>query len=106
MIRDAAGNLYGTTTSGGTGVCAGCGVVFKLDTTGTETALYSFTGADGLAGAFGSVSPLSFAHRSFCASAILRRTARLLFRRCGFVGSGVAAVSAGPPSSIWRSSAI
>jgi uncharacterized repeat protein (TIGR03803 family) len=50
VIRDSAGNLYGTTPFGGvSGVCyAGCGVVFKLDTSGTETVLYSFTGgADG-----------------------------------------------------------
>src|ERR1017187_8419615 len=45
VIRDSAGNLYGTTTSGGT---AGQGVVFKLSTGGQETVLYSFTGgADG-----------------------------------------------------------
>jgi len=48
LIRDAAGNLYGTTAAGGT---SGYGVVFKLDTTGKETVLYSFTGgADGAAG--------------------------------------------------------
>ncbi len=45
LIRDSAGNLYGTTQSAGIGAS---GVVFKLDTTGTETVLYSFTGgADG-----------------------------------------------------------
>jgi uncharacterized repeat protein (TIGR03803 family) len=45
VIRDPSGNLYGTTGSGGT---AGEGVVYKLDTTGQETVLYSFTGgADG-----------------------------------------------------------
>src|ERR1019366_1278963 len=45
VIHDSAGNLYGTTTSGGT---AGQGVVFKLSTGGQETVLYSFTGgADG-----------------------------------------------------------
>ncbi len=56
VIRDSAGNLYGTTLYGGNvAACpatfftpAGCGVVFKLDTAGNETALYSFTGgADG-----------------------------------------------------------
>jgi uncharacterized repeat protein (TIGR03803 family) len=51
LIRDASGNLYGTTDLGGNfeGKCAsGCGVVFKVDPTGTETVLYSFTwGADG-----------------------------------------------------------
>jgi uncharacterized repeat protein (TIGR03803 family) len=45
LIRDAVGNLYGTTPNGGT---AGAGVVFKVDSAGRETVLYSFTGgADG-----------------------------------------------------------
>jgi uncharacterized repeat protein (TIGR03803 family) len=45
VIRDSAGNLYGTTYSGG---AANAGIVYKLDTTGQETILYSFTGgADG-----------------------------------------------------------
>jgi uncharacterized repeat protein (TIGR03803 family) len=45
VIRDSAGNLYGTTISGG---AAGKGVVYKVDTSGHETVLYSFTGgADG-----------------------------------------------------------
>lgn len=39
VIRDAMGNLYGTTTQGGMG---GEGAIFKLDTHGTETVLYSF----------------------------------------------------------------
>jgi len=50
VIPDPAGNLYGTTGIGGDMSCgiSGCGVVFKLDTAGQETALYSFTGgADG-----------------------------------------------------------
>jgi len=48
LVRDAAGNLYGTTTYGGQG-CGndGCGVVFKLDKTGKETVLHSFTGTEG-----------------------------------------------------------
>jgi uncharacterized repeat protein (TIGR03803 family) len=51
LVRDAAGNIYGTTYFGGasrncTGV--GCGAVFKLDATGKETVLHSFTdGKDG-----------------------------------------------------------
>jgi uncharacterized repeat protein (TIGR03803 family) len=55
VIRDSAGNLYGTTGRGGTATCplnylgpAGCGVVYKVDTTGHETVLYTFSGgADG-----------------------------------------------------------
>jgi uncharacterized repeat protein (TIGR03803 family) len=47
LIRDPAGNLYGTTWKGGDlPACygQGCGVVFKLDSAGTETVLYAFTG--------------------------------------------------------------
>jgi uncharacterized repeat protein (TIGR03803 family) len=50
LIRDAAGNLYGTTTVGGyvdycpVGGFFGCGTVFKLDTTGHLTVLYTFLG--------------------------------------------------------------
>jgi uncharacterized repeat protein (TIGR03803 family) len=45
LIRDAQGNFYGTTYYGGAG---GFGSVFKIDATGKETLLYSFTGqADG-----------------------------------------------------------
>ena len=50
LIRDSAGNLYGATQDGGTGQCGsiGCGIVYKLHSTGQETVLYSFTGsADG-----------------------------------------------------------
>lgn len=49
LVRDAAGNLYGTTFYGGIGDCdsgsVGCGTVFMVDPTGNETVLYSFTGA-------------------------------------------------------------
>ncbi|MGO4880231.1 MAG: choice-of-anchor tandem repeat GloVer-containing protein [Bryobacteraceae bacterium] len=45
LVLDRSGNLYGTATSGGGGVCSGgCGVVFKLDTAGNETVLYTFAG--------------------------------------------------------------
>jgi uncharacterized repeat protein (TIGR03803 family) len=50
VLRDAAGNVYGTTVAGGSSACpnGGCGVVFKLAPTGKETVLHSFTGrADG-----------------------------------------------------------
>src|SRR5580704_10638768 len=50
VARDVAGNLYGTTFFGGAGTgCdiyfGGCGTVFKLDASGTETVLHSFGGA-------------------------------------------------------------
>jgi uncharacterized repeat protein (TIGR03803 family) len=45
LIRDSAGNSYGTTNGGG---ASGAGVVFKVDKSGNETVLYTFTGgADG-----------------------------------------------------------
>lgn len=64
VIRDAAGDLYGTTMEGGGtgGVCGsfGCGTVFKLDPTGTETVLYRFTGgADGFGPSAGLVLDVS-----------------------------------------------
>ena len=46
VIRDSAGNLYGTTANGGVGGYSGA--VFKLDTADKETVLYIFSGgADG-----------------------------------------------------------
>jgi len=54
LVRDAAGTLYGTTVNGGDtspSVCYpfGCGVMFKLDSSGTETVLHTFTaGTDGM----------------------------------------------------------
>lgn len=50
VIRDAAGNLYGTTVAGGVpSLCGdGCGTVFKVDASGKEIVLYRFRGgADG-----------------------------------------------------------
>jgi uncharacterized repeat protein (TIGR03803 family) len=45
LARDSAGNLYGTTQAGGT---ANEGVVFKIDKSGNESVLHTFTGlADG-----------------------------------------------------------
>jgi uncharacterized repeat protein (TIGR03803 family) len=47
LIRDSAGNLYGTTRFGGTThTCGtgGCGTIFKVAPDGTETVLYSFPG--------------------------------------------------------------
>jgi uncharacterized repeat protein (TIGR03803 family) len=42
LVRDTAGNIYGTTEFGGTH--DNCGVVFRLDTAGHETVLHDFTG--------------------------------------------------------------
>ncbi len=51
LVLDGQGNLYGTTVAGGDSSCDppyGCGTVFKLDTSGNETVLHSFSGdADG-----------------------------------------------------------
>jgi uncharacterized repeat protein (TIGR03803 family) len=46
LLRDGAGNLYGTTDLGGDTGCysLGCGTVFKLDSRGKETVLHRFTG--------------------------------------------------------------
>jgi uncharacterized repeat protein (TIGR03803 family) len=41
---DQVGNFYGTTVNGG---ASGFGTIFKLDTSGNETVLHSFTGGDG-----------------------------------------------------------
>ena len=47
VIVDAQGNLYGTTSNGGSfSVCSnGCGVLFKLAPDGTETVLHEFNRA-------------------------------------------------------------
>ena len=45
LVRDEEGDLYGTAPSGGS---HGQGIIFKLDRSGKETVLYTFTGvADG-----------------------------------------------------------
>ena len=41
LAHDPAGNLYGTTANGG---ASNAGVVFKVDKSGNETVLHSFTG--------------------------------------------------------------
>jgi uncharacterized repeat protein (TIGR03803 family) len=49
LVRDTAGNLYGGTWSGGDMSCNppfGCGTIFKLDPSGNETVLYSFTASE------------------------------------------------------------
>ncbi len=70
IVRDAAGNFYGTTYYGGSGV--GNGVVFKLDTTGTKTTLYRFKGQPDGGGPDG----------------VVRDAAGNLYGTTGFGGSG------------------
>jgi uncharacterized repeat protein (TIGR03803 family) len=44
LVRDSAGNLYGTTPPGGFN---DFGAVFKIDTQGNDTVLHTFSGSDG-----------------------------------------------------------
>ena len=44
VLRDGAGNLYGTTSEGGSLLY---GTVFKLDSSGKETILHNFSGKNG-----------------------------------------------------------
>ena len=49
LAKDANGNLYGTTYSGGrsTACSEGCGTVFRLAPDGSERVIHSFSGSDG-----------------------------------------------------------
>src|ERR1700687_2320181 len=58
LVADAAGNLFGTTTDGGSGACTGgCGIVYELKPSPgggwKETVIYGFQGPDGAAPAAG-----------------------------------------------------
>jgi uncharacterized repeat protein (TIGR03803 family) len=49
FLPDKAGNLYGTTSSGGSGACVsqgvhGCGIVFQGTPAGKQTVLHNFSG--------------------------------------------------------------
>lgn len=46
VILDSAGNVYGTTNNYGDQTCS-CGVLFKLNPTGSETVLHTWVGTDG-----------------------------------------------------------
>lgn len=83
VVRDSAGNLYGTTYGGGssTACTGGCGVVFKLDTTGAETVLHNFTG--------GSDGATPAADLLLDSSGILYGTAYQGGTACGGSGCGV-----------------
>ncbi len=55
LVLDSAGNIYGAANFGGSLGCRsdspvpgiGCGVVFKVDPSGNESVLYTFTGGAG-----------------------------------------------------------
>ncbi len=47
LVQGTDGNLYGTTTAGGSGCADGCGTVFKITPSGVLTTLHSFDYADG-----------------------------------------------------------
>src|ERR1700690_3206891 len=60
LLMDKAGNLYGTTISGGVSPCSAqgnayCGTVFKLAKNGKLTILHSFTGGSDGAAPYGSL---------------------------------------------------
>jgi uncharacterized repeat protein (TIGR03803 family) len=48
LVLDASGNLYGTATAAGNvNACGnGCGLVYKIDSSGNFSVLYTFTGGD------------------------------------------------------------
>jgi uncharacterized repeat protein (TIGR03803 family) len=58
LIGDGRGNLYGSAYVGGDlNSCPpdGCGVLFKLDRTGRQTILHTFTGSDGTSPSYGTL---------------------------------------------------
>jgi uncharacterized repeat protein (TIGR03803 family) len=60
LVMDTQGNLYGATYNGGNSATQcypnpGCGVVFKLDTSGNETLLHTFTNTPDGAYPFGAL---------------------------------------------------
>jgi|SRR5579862_423135 len=42
LIQATDGNFYGTTNSGGVGICVSCGTIFKITPAGSLTTLYNF----------------------------------------------------------------
>ncbi|MGA2695753.1 MAG: choice-of-anchor tandem repeat GloVer-containing protein [Terriglobales bacterium] len=61
LVRDAAGNLYGTTEGGGASLAClnGCGTIFRIDSSGNEKILYNFgqTRASGANPYYGALYP-------------------------------------------------
>jgi uncharacterized repeat protein (TIGR03803 family) len=61
LIQDSEGNLYGTTALGGAdldGIFGGGGTVFKVDSAGKETVLYSFCSSGGCTDGYGPIAGL------------------------------------------------
>ncbi|HXM20010.1 MAG TPA: choice-of-anchor tandem repeat GloVer-containing protein [Terriglobales bacterium] len=93
LVRDKAGNMYGTTGGGGS---VGYGTVFKIDTAGKETVLYNFTGgSDGcnpyqglVVGQFGALYGTAFGCGSSDAGTIFKvdRAGKFTLLH-GFIGS-------------------
>ena len=54
LVQDTDGNFYGTTSFGGaSNVCSdGCGTIFRMNSTGVVTLLYSFCSKDGCSDGF------------------------------------------------------
>jgi uncharacterized repeat protein (TIGR03803 family) len=77
VIRDSAGNLYGTTSYGG---ASGTGVVYKVETSGKETVLYSFC------------SPSTCPDGAFPQAGVIRDSAGNLYGTTAAGGLGYGAV--------------
>ena len=65
LIPNSAGNLYGTTSGGGSAAfCSGCGTVFELvrgsNGTWTQNVLYNFGSLSNFADGLGPIGPLTF----------------------------------------------
>ncbi len=83
LLRDTAGNLYGTTFSDGP---YGCGSVFKLTPSGggwTYTSLHDFTG--GMAGCMSAANVTMDANGNLYGTASIGGTGACDFNYCGFV---------------------
>jgi uncharacterized repeat protein (TIGR03803 family) len=48
LVRDTAGNLYGTTSIGGTSGSGANGTIYKIDPSGNETILHNFIKPEGI----------------------------------------------------------
>jgi uncharacterized repeat protein (TIGR03803 family) len=84
-LLNVGGTLYGTTLGGGGSNCnsnAGCGTIFKIDSSGSETVIYRFQG-----GSDGSTpsANLTYSHGSFYGTTFLGGGSACNFRGCGTV---------------------